>query len=721
MKKSSLFRFLPTFGADRVDRVQNVIYGVSMAQLGPCMGHDMMFDSVTLDQIVEMAVSKNGLKSRFTHPGLSADGLGSFLGRVKNPCRIGDKATGDLFLSEIAFMSPRGDLGSYVLGLAEKDPDAFGMSIVCYLACTVWVMEDGREVVRYDYEKQQAGELKRPSGARNELPAARLSSLRAVDLVDEPAANRDGLFEVGGGFDLWDGRGEVAERYFEEIDLCLSRANVDYERAFQFALSYFLARGVTLSAVYTQPEGDSMGNNSPVQMDQPVVNAPAVPPADPVLFSWQHAQIRATVQVILNASGLPEMVRRRLSTVAYQTPEELERAIEAERAYLAELQALSSVDIPGTPPRGAVSVGDGPLDRFKNAIDWIFGVSGSKTPSPEYRKLDLLYVAMTGDVNMTGRFDRALAFAASPVTLPDLAVDAMNKIVTAQFSKLAKWRWYEKIVKVVPNDGTLHDPKWITFGGTGNLPIVADGAAYTEANIADAKESDPFEKRGVYVGITRKMIKNSDIMRLRAIPVALATDAVRTRSNKVASIFTVNSGVGPTLDDDSTALFHATHANVGTTAFSITEWRVIAAECFGHTELGSGKAIGVFPKYGLFPDDLYFTALAAFGYGVGYPTSFLPEGVELGPDDPRPVPLVVPDWTDANDYAYITDPNEFPVIEMTYSQNPGGETHPEPELFTVMDETAGLTFTNDQIPIKVRDEFAVGPNGANGIGKRNVA
>ena len=94
---------------------------------------------------------------------------------------------------------------------------------------------------------------------------------------------------------------------------------------------------------------------------------------------------------------------------------------------------------------------------------------------------------------------------------------------------------------------------------------------------------------------------------------------------------------------------------------------------------------------------------------------------DRGVYDPRPVPIVVPEWTDATDWAYIVDPAVFPVIHMSYSQSPGGGRHPAPELFSVTSETSGLMFTNDVLPIKVRDEFAVGVSGYQGIGKRNVA
>ncbi len=114
-------------------------------------------------------------------------------------------------------------------------------------------------------------------------------------------------------------------------------------------------------------------------------------------------------------------------------------------------------------------------------------------------------------------------------------------------------------------------------------------------------------KRGGYVGITREMIKNSDIMQLQAIPRALATAAVRTRSAAVAALFTANSGVGPTLAQDSKALFHADHGNIQTTALGTdaAAWRAARAECFQQVELGSSKALGIFPRYLLVPAEQY--------------------------------------------------------------------------------------------------------------------
>ena len=57
----------------------------------------------------------------YTHPGLSADGLGKFLGRIHKLRREGDKVYGDLHLSALAFKSPTdGNLGDYILERAVE-------------------------------------------------------------------------------------------------------------------------------------------------------------------------------------------------------------------------------------------------------------------------------------------------------------------------------------------------------------------------------------------------------------------------------------------------------------------------------------------------------------------------------------------------------------------------------------------------------------------------
>lgn len=719
-------------GLTGVDRENHVIYGVSALQAVEALGHRLMIDHVTLQQFVDSANGKkNGLKSRFTHPGLSADGMGKLLGRMRNFRIEGDKAIGDLYLSETAAKTPHGDLRDYVESLAEEDPDAFGMSIV-FNGYGAWVLSDGRE-------EEDNG--RKPDDARDDMPAARIVDTYAVDAVDEPAANRDGLFgafrrttnelaaQVYAVLDGYSNIRPLVERFIDFGDMpdefrrMADEYDIDEDKARVFAAHYLAHRQrhpaparITLAA---------KAADRSVHMEKELIPQDAAeqkPAAVPQIDQWQQALAATAARTLIQASGLPAVTQERLSRQQYDSPAAVETAIAEARAELAALQELHTVNLGGRAPRASGMVDA--ADEARGIVEWMFGVPGAQTPPANMRNFAQLYVAMTGDGEFRGVFDptHVMFAAATTATLPNMAVDAMNKVIVQQMARMDHYRWYEQLVKVEPNNGTLNDMKWITVGGLGNLPQVAEGAAYTELSPGDAKETAAFVKRGGYVGITREVIKNSDIQKIQAIPLGLANAAIRSRSAAISALFTSNAGVGPTLAQDSVALFDtAGHANLLTSAFDATAWRAARAECFQHTELNSGAVLGIYPRYLLIPAELLDAALTAFGYGDGMPTTYTPEAQSRGQFDPRPIPVVVPDWTDATDWAYLVDPAVYPVIQMSYSQAIGGGSHPAPELFSVVSETSGLMFTNDTLPIKVRDEFAVGVNGPRGIGKRNVA
>jgi hypothetical protein len=171
-------------GKPSVDREQGVISGYAVITKGPALGHNMTIDDQTLNQVVELGNKASlGIKSRFDHPSASNTSMGTFLGRTKNFRRAGDRVLGDLHLSASAKEAPQGDLYSYVLGLAERDPQAFGASIVFEGKAEFLLNEDGS---------------KQTDAHGKPLPAlARVETLLASDVVDEPAANPGGLFSQG--------------------------------------------------------------------------------------------------------------------------------------------------------------------------------------------------------------------------------------------------------------------------------------------------------------------------------------------------------------------------------------------------------------------------------------------------------------------------------------------------------------------------------------------
>ena len=616
------FRSTPIIFSGSVS--DDTILGVSIATTGEAQGHRLLFDETSMSQLQQLASSKPaGIKSRYTHPDFLSDGMGKYLGRFRNFRVDNNKLLADLHISKTAHSSPNGDIGRYVLDLANEDPSAFGVSVVVDLD-RVWTTADGQEL--------PTGGGK-PSSATGKYPVARITALYAADVVDEPALNPAGLFS----------QEEVIRDLFNQEE-------TDYLKGEEKVTEELLNR-------ITELEGTLSKMNKTIE------------------------------------DGI--------------------------------------VQIGNQPPRGQqISGGVAQVDQFQGYFDWLFGAPGAKLPPPELRRSDALYRAVTGDVELRGVFDPShVAFAAATTTtLADMAVNAMNKVVMDLYTNLTAYRWYEQIVAVQATDGSLHDMQWLQIGGVVNLPVVAEGAAYTELAVTDTKETSSFVKYGGYVGITDKMIRNSRIDEMQAIPRALTLASIRTRSAAIASIFTTASGTGPTMAQDSTVLFHSNHgSNVQTTAFSVAAWAAARLECAKMAELGSAKRQVLWPKYALVPVDLYDAALVYFGYGAGpggYPgtpnNDVHPYAVDR-PGDTRPVPIVVPDWTDATDWAYIVDPRISPVICMAYADNPGGTSHPAPQLYSVTDPSSGLLFSNDTLPIKVRDYFAYGVATWRGIGKRNVA
>lgn len=179
-----------------------MISGVAAISRGPALGHGMFVDSTAVEQTVALLnASKSGIKSRFTHPGLSSDGMGKHLGRAVAGRVDGDSARADLHFSKTAHNTPDGDLAAYVSDLAEEDPEAFGLSIVFehdIEAENAFVEEHGGTVVYPEYGYYDLTNFKSPDPENTDNSFhVRLKELRAVDVVDEPAANASGLFHRG--------------------------------------------------------------------------------------------------------------------------------------------------------------------------------------------------------------------------------------------------------------------------------------------------------------------------------------------------------------------------------------------------------------------------------------------------------------------------------------------------------------------------------------------
>jgi hypothetical protein len=261
----------------------------------------------------------------------------------------------------------------------------------------------------------------------------------------------------------------------------------------------------------------------------------------------------------------------------------------------------------------------------------------------------------------------------------------------------------------------------------GELPTVSAGAAYTELTWDDLAQRDSFVKKGGYLGLTLEAIDKDDTRRLQLAPRALAQAAWLTLSKSISSIFTSNSGVGPNIyyDDSNTrALFHASNSNLGTSALSASSWESTRQAMRDQAEHNSSEALGALtaPRYCLVPNELEFTAIQVLA------TAHIPGSANynINPEaagDSREARLraarervIVMDlWTDANNWAAVADPQLYPSIGLGFRF---GRT---PEIFSVADPRAGLMFSNDVMPVKVRFFYATGPIDYRGLYKHNVS
>lgn len=448
------------------------------------------------------------------------------------------------------------------------------------------------------------------------------------------------------------------------------------------------------------------------------------------------ANLRALLDNSLAASKLPaasqKAVRKsfasKLDAGEVFLPTELQEAIADKRTELAELQE-SQVQGPGRNPQFSAMFNG--VDQFKAALADLLGAPrDAELQNVRVRPLSGIreaYILATGDIHLMGGYHQE--FALVQANFPSITADLLNKVLVKAWADTGKvYGWWEDIV-TVEHFNNLQDPKWIRTGTIASLPLVEERGEYTELPIGDNKETSDWGKYGGYIPLTIESVINDDVRAFRRMPREAALAGRRNISEKVAEIFTQNSGAGPTMADGG-ALFNATaqttaggHLNLLTTALGTdyTAWGAVATAMFKKKMLvknatgyyGTGKPYGVRPKYCLVPADLADQAYALFI--PRWASSVEAIASKGGPTYAGQVEVkVVPEWTDANDWAHVADPMITPGIML-------GEIFGLiPQLFSASSEMDPAMFANDESRLKVRQFVNVGVADDMPLGKNNV-
>jgi hypothetical protein len=435
------------------------------------------------------------------------------------------------------------------------------------------------------------------------------------------------------------------------------------------------------------------------------------------------------LETALAASRLPAAaqahLRRQFADRAF-APADLSAAIAGQRALAAELSAGAVVQGPGR-VEGLFDT----RDQLQAAVDDLF--QAPREANARHLKVSRLtgirelYHTLTGDYDFHGGvYPERVALQHTSANFTGLVKNAMNKAIVERWEQLGRagYGWWQQIAHVEHFD-TLNQVTWVITGSIGALPAVSEGAEYTELKVGDSPETSDFVKYGGYIGLTLETLDRDDMRKLRAVPRELANAAIRRLSALVAAIFSANAGAGPALADGG-ALFNNTavttaggHANLRTTALSAAEWEVVQTAVFNQPMLianesgyyGAGARLALNPRYLLVPRALELTAKKIIYPTLENAASIYSENQQRGaPGDV----LVVPEWTDLNDWAAVVDPALVPGICI------GERFGLLPEVFVAGDELSPAVFMNDESRIKVRHFVAVGVADYRPLHKSNV-
>ena len=233
-----------------------IIRGASLIARGEALGHGEWIDDVFLMQVAHALNDAGHVKVRYTHPGLSGDGLGKVIAHAYRAEHCPDECTiADVHFTQKGRETPEGDLGGYVLDIAMESPEDFGISIVYE-----WDAKAEREHQNENQEVDDDGRSRfkspDPKNEKN-LPHARLAKLRASDFVGDPAANENGVFFGVGGSELpaeLDAAISYAIGIISKPATCSALNNVNPDRARGFVQRYLDAHDLAIVEKSSMPK-----------------------------------------------------------------------------------------------------------------------------------------------------------------------------------------------------------------------------------------------------------------------------------------------------------------------------------------------------------------------------------------------------------------------------------------------------------------------------------
>ncbi|MGH8698097.1 MAG: prohead protease/major capsid protein fusion protein [Burkholderiales bacterium] len=250
-------------------------------------------------------------------------------------------------------------------------------------------------------------------------------------------------------------------------------------------------------------------------------------------------------------------------------------SLDAARSRVLELMIRRSGDDLGPPPGPSgvrFEVGPAIGDDFRAAaVDSLLLRAGIAVTKPHAAARDLgtpsihalarTCLSRAGIRHGSLTIDALLSRAMTTSDFPLILADSVGKAVRNGYeTEPASHRAWVRPVPV----RDFKDQKRPILGSAPGLLQVGEHGEYTEGSMDEDSATYKVSKFGRIVALTWETLVNDDLGAFLRVQPALGQAARRKEADDVYALFALNAAAGPTMQD-SVALFHATHGNLGTT------------------------------------------------------------------------------------------------------------------------------------------------------------
>lgn len=443
---------------------------------------------------------------------------------------------------------------------------------------------------------------------------------------------------------------------------------------------------------------------------------------------------RALDQGLAN-SHLPQpaidRIRAKYDGQIFNLPE-IGAEIKAEREYIALMSSPSGLDIPD---QTRMQVGTGPVDKAQMAVDRMFGLTKTDMQSmarmsrldnkpffenmraaqaydgfediPAFGSLREMYAFLTGDPEVTGRFNRqslpADLRAAQDITSATFAYVLGNTLSRRLIKDYNAMDYQENLlISIRKPVRDFRQQEAVMVGYFPDLSTLdPETNDYTEiSGVTDEESTYTIGQKGNLLTITRKTIINDDLSLIQRLVGRVGRAARRTHAKYVWSKYTANANCS-----DGTAWFTGGHGNLTASALGFATALAGYQALAKMTEKDSGERIGLLDDPSVKPVLIYPVDLMATGdqivnddyyFSANDLTTKVRNSLK-GKITGAMVSLL----TDTNNWGLLLPPSVADMVEMGYLNG-----RQEPEMFVADTPQSEQVFVADKIRHKIRHEYA---------------